>query len=94
MKLLTLFIKRQTDMLNSILKSKQLISGQNQLFMIGNLQSRNEIKEFLGLCILIGIVSKPRVSMFWSTDSFYHTPILGQIMSRKRFQLFQRFLHL
>ena len=25
---------------------------------------RNEIKAFLGLCILMGIVSKPRVSMF------------------------------
>lgn len=55
--------------------------------------NRNEIKAFLGLCILMGIVSKPRVSMFWSTDSFYHTPIFGQVMSRKRFQLLQRFLH-
>ena len=38
MKLLTLFVKRQTDMPNNILKPMQLISGQNQLFMIGNLQ--------------------------------------------------------
>ena len=41
----------------------------------------------------MGIVSKPRVSMFWSTDSFYHTHIFGQVMSRKRHQLMQRFLH-
>ena len=34
MKLLTLFLKRQTDMLNNILKPMQLVSGQNQLFMI------------------------------------------------------------
>ena len=55
--------------------------------------NRNEIKAFLGLCILMGIVLKPRVSMFWSTDSFYHTPIFGQVMSRKRLQLLQRCLH-
>ena len=41
----------------------------------------------------MGMVLKPRVSMFWSTDSFYHTPIFGQVMNRKRFQLLQRFLH-
>ena len=55
--------------------------------------NRNEIKALLGLCILMGIVSKPRVSMFRSTDSFYYTPIFWQVMSRKRFQLLQRFLH-
>ena len=53
----------------------------------------NEIKVFLGLCILMGIVSKPTVSMFWSKNSFYHTPIFGPVMGRKRFQLLQRFLH-
>ena len=55
--------------------------------------NRNEIKALLGLCILIGIVYKPIGSMFGSTDSFYHTLIFGQVMSRKRFQLLQRFLH-
>lgn len=53
----------------------------------------NEMKAFLGLCVLMGVIHKPRVSMYWSTDSFYHTPLFGQVMSRKRFQLLQRFLH-
>ena len=52
-----------------------------------------EIKAFLGLCILMGIISKPRISMYWSTDSFYHTPVFSQVMPRLRFQLLQRFLH-
>ena len=47
--------------------------------------NRNKIKACLGLCILIDIVSKPTVSMFRSTDSFYHTPIFWKVMSRKRF---------
>ena len=41
----------------------------------------------------MGIVSKPRVSMFWSMDSFYHTTIFGHVMSRKKSHLLQRFLH-
>ena len=52
-----------------------------------------EINAFLGLCILMGIISKPRISMYWSTDSFYHTPVFSQVMPRLRFQLLQRFLH-
>ena len=52
----------------------------------------HEIKTFLGLYILMGIVSKPRVSIFWSTDSFYHIPIFGKVISRKLFQLLQIFL--
>ena len=53
----------------------------------------SEMKAFIGLCILMGIISKPRISMYWSTDSFYHTPVFGQVMPRIRFQLLQRFLH-
>ena len=40
-----------------------------------------EIKAFLGLCILMGIISKPRISMYWSTDSFYHTPVFSQVIA-------------
>ena len=55
--------------------------------------NRNEITAFLGLCILMGTVFKCRGSMFWSTNSCYHTHVFGQVMSREIFQLFQRFLH-
>ena len=47
----------------------------------------NGRKALLGLCILKGTVSRPRVLVFWSTDSFHHIFILGQVMSRKRFKL-------
>ena len=41
--------------------------------------NRNEIKTFLGLWILMVIVLKPKVSMFWSIDSFYLTLSLGRL---------------
>ena len=53
----------------------------------------DEMKAFLGLCIIMGIIYKPRIWMYWSTDSVYNTPIFGQVMSRRRFQLLLKFLH-
>ena len=51
--------------------------------------NRNEIKAFLGLCILMGIVSRPRVSLVCSTDSFYHTHIFGQVMTERDFSYYK-----
>ena len=53
----------------------------------------DEIQTFLGLCILMGLIFKARIWMYWSTDVFYSTPIFSQVMSRKKFQLILRFLH-
>ena len=46
-----------------------------------------------GVCILMGIIHNPGVWMYWSTDQFYSTPVFGQIMVRRRFQLLLRFFH-
>ena len=53
----------------------------------------DEMRCFLGVYILMGIIHKPRVWMYWSTDQFYSTPVFGQIMVRRRFQLLLRFFH-
>ena len=53
----------------------------------------DEIQTFLGLCILMGLIYKPRIWMYWSTDVFYSTPLFSQVMSRERFQFILRFLH-
>ena len=54
---------------------------------------RNEMCAFLGLSILMGIVYKPRLSMYWSSDLVYKTGIFGDIMARDRYLLLLRFLH-
>lgn len=53
----------------------------------------NEMKCFLGLLILAGIVYKPRLKMYWSVDELYATPIFSQVMRRDRFLLLLKFLH-
>jgi len=52
----------------------------------------DEMVAFFGLCMLMGIVYKPRLTMYWSTDVVYRTDVFPSIMSRDRFLLL-RFLH-
>ena len=52
-----------------------------------------EIKQFLGLFFLMGIVHKPAIHMYWSKDPLFCTPIYNAVMSRNRFQLLLKFLH-
>ena len=50
-----------------------------------------EMKKFFGLVILMGIIHKPNLPTYWSTDN--HTPIFSKILTRDRFCLLQKFLH-
>ena len=51
------------------------------------------MKRFIGLLILMEIVYKPTIPMYWSTSEFHNTPIFSKVMSRTRFQLLLKFLH-
>ena len=52
----------------------------------------NEIERFLALYVLTGIVKKPELSEYWSTNPLLRTPIFGEIMSRNQFQTTLEFL--
>jgi len=54
---------------------------------------KNEMLAFLGLMVLMGIVYKPRLAMYWSTDVVYKTSIFGDTMARDCFLLLLCFLH-
>jgi hypothetical protein len=54
---------------------------------------KNEMKTFFGLVMLMGIVHKPRMHMYWAKDELIRTPIFGEIMARDRFYILLRFLH-
>ena len=55
--------------------------------------SHNEMCAFLGLMMLMGIIYKPRIGMYWSNDELYSTPIFKSIMTRDCFLLMIKFLH-
>ena len=43
--------------------------------------------------MLMGIIYKPRIGMYWSNDELYSTPIFKSIMTKDRFLLMIKFLH-
>ncbi|KAI4480431.1 hypothetical protein M0802_014215 [Mischocyttarus mexicanus] len=45
----------------------------------------SEMKQFLGLIVLIGQVKKDRPHNYWSTDQSIETPFFSKVMSRSRF---------
>ena len=53
----------------------------------------NEIKTFLVVLLLMGIVYKPKMRMYWSKDALYSTPTFSEVMSHNRFELIMKFFH-
>ena len=54
-----------------------------------------ELKAFVGLLILMGIVTLPRLELYWSTSSpLIRAPGISSIMPLIRFEQLWRFLHL
>lgn len=70
----------------------------------GNLKKRARISEWkeitrqdlmvhYALTILMGLVKKPSIELYWSTDPLIHSPIFNAHMSRDRYQIISRYLH-
>ena len=56
--------------------------------------NEEEMKKFLALVLLMGIIHKPQVEMYWSTDILYSTPVFSAVMTCNRFELLLKFFHL
>jgi hypothetical protein len=52
-----------------------------------------EMKKFVGLCIITGHVWKPILKLYWSTDELISTPIFAKTMARNRFYDILTYLH-
>ncbi|XP_051159196.1 piggyBac transposable element-derived protein 4-like [Leptopilina boulardi] len=52
-----------------------------------------ELYTYYALTILMGIIRKPSLKMYWSTDPLLTTPVFAQYMSIRRFSLINTFLH-
>ena len=55
--------------------------------------NRAEMLTLLGVLLLMGVVHKPRMTMYWSKDDLLATPVFNQVMRRDRFLLLIKFLH-
>lgn len=55
--------------------------------------SAKEIAIYWGLCMVMGIVRKRTIALYWSTSTYLQTPMFGKVMTRTRFELISRYLH-
>lgn len=55
--------------------------------------SPEEMYHFLSLTLMMGIIKKPTIQLYWSKDPLYFTPLFPAVMERDRYQLLLRFLH-
>ena len=55
--------------------------------------TRAEMKRFLALSLLMGIVRKPAISDYWSTNPLLKGSVYNNVMPRNRYQTILRFLH-
>ena len=46
-----------------------------------------EIKTYIGIFLLMGIIYKPQPPMYWSTNTLYNTPIFSEVINRNRFYI-------
>ena len=58
-----------------------------------HLTDNSEMRKFIGILYLMGIVRKPEIRHYWSSDPVLSTPIVNEIMSRNRLELLLKFWH-
>ena len=52
-----------------------------------------EMKQFIALYFLTGIIRKPGVNLYWSTNPLMKTPFFNNVMPRNQFRLIFEFFH-
>ena len=55
--------------------------------------TREELRAYLGFCILMGLVRLPAIDDYWSTDPTLHYSPIADRISRDRFREISRYLH-
>lgn len=55
--------------------------------------THDEMKVYYALCILMTLVKKSNIQMYWSNREVIETPIIKKVMPFKRFRQISRLLH-
>ena len=54
----------------------------------------DEMKVFIGLTLLMGLVKLPRLDLYCTNDSLFHVPLFKAVMDRDRYILILKFWHI
>ena len=55
--------------------------------------TREEVKAYFGICLIMGINSLPRLAMYWSSDPFIGNTGIQNVMTKNRFEELSQYLH-
>ena len=55
--------------------------------------TNDDMKQFLAIVLLMGIVHLPSIEMYWTTKILFNVPVFNLLMTRNTFQLILKFLH-
>ncbi|KFM70405.1 PiggyBac transposable element-derived protein 4, partial [Stegodyphus mimosarum] len=94
-KIIDVIVNETNDFAQKIFEKKQNEPGPStscpaKLFQ--NVTS-DELMIFLALVILMSIIKKPNLKMYFSTNAIFSTPFFSMAMSRNRFLEILQFLH-
>ena len=69
-------------------------AGPTSVFKLWKPVNLLDMKAFLALTINMGLVWKPEIKDYWSTDLLFHTPFWGKYIARDRYLAILAFFHL
>lgn len=54
---------------------------------------KDEIRNFFGILVAMGLCSVPSINLYWSKDTLFHNTFISSVMTRDRFLLLLKFIH-
>ena len=80
--------------MNDLIVEQTILYANRDKNMHNFKTDQNEMKKFLGLIIISGYHSLPSENDYWSTADDMIMPIFSSTMSKDRFRLMKRYLHI
>ena len=73
--------------------ARQKLAGNNTRLAKWHDVTRQELKAYFGICVVMGINNLPRLAMYWSSDPLIGNTGIQNIMTKNRFEELSQYLH-
>ena len=73
--------------------ARQKLAGNNTRLAKWHDVTRQELKAYFSICLVMGINNLPRLPMYWSSDPFIGNTGIENIMTKNRFEEVSQYLH-
>lgn len=80
-------------LINSPKIQENIQSRKKSMFNKWEPTNRDGLWIYMTVLLMMGIVQKPELDMYWINDSLFETPIFHRLMSRERFHMIWSMIH-